>query len=277
MLRTNGAGYLSNHILHTFRILVAIIAGAIFGNLVALFGAFGIDSSYGEEVTGGQWSCTIPNIIYAVVIGFLTGFFTGFIAKKRGGLLGALSQFLPLLAIVLFCLYINRDLLGGWQVKPAVWTWIGLIPAIVGGMCGEHLVNNADAILLLKAIPWHWSWIWLVLLMYVFFLAGSIRFYLIDLVMGWEVLFVPRLWIAMLFTVPLISSLFYATISLPLLSMTMLLALLVKSDDGEQLSNSQRIIGVLFAVIGVPIILILVWWVNSFALDFLETNGLWIP
>jgi hypothetical protein len=43
--------------------LVAIIAGAIIGNLVATFGALGIDASYGEEVTGKPWNFTLPNVI----------------------------------------------------------------------------------------------------------------------------------------------------------------------------------------------------------------------
>jgi hypothetical protein len=48
------------------------------------------------------------------------GCLIGFIGKKRGGLLGALSQFLPLLCIIGLSLYLNRDLLGSNQLKPAV-------------------------------------------------------------------------------------------------------------------------------------------------------------
>ena len=79
---------------------LAILAGIVLGNFCALAAAIGIDASYGEEVTGGKWSFTLPNVIYAAIIGFLTGFFAGFIGKKRGGLLGALTQFLPLFFVV---------------------------------------------------------------------------------------------------------------------------------------------------------------------------------
>lgn len=265
-------------ILRKVRIPLGIVAGPILGNFCAVFAAAGIDASYGEQVTGGHWNLTLPNVIYAIVIGFFTGFIAGFIGKKRGGLLGALSQFLPLLFIVLLSLYLNRDLLGGYQVKPAVWTWIGLVPAIFGGRFGGHLANDETTISLLKSVGWHWSWIWLVLAIYIFFLAGSIRFLLIDIVMGWEIIFIPRLWTVMFFVGPLIASLLYATFSLPLLGLTMLFGSLGKVEHGERLlSNWHPIFRVLLVVIGVPLVLTIVWWLNSIALNVLVTNGLRIP
>jgi hypothetical protein len=124
------------NLLHVLRLLLAVVAGTILGNLSGLLVAIGIDAIYGREVTGGVWSFTLPNILYAMAIGFLSGLFAGLIARCRGGLLGALAQFLPLFAMIAVSLYFNRDLSGQWEVKPAVWTWIGLIPAIIGGRLG---------------------------------------------------------------------------------------------------------------------------------------------
>jgi hypothetical protein len=145
------------NILNKLRPPLAIVVGVVLGNFVAVFAAAGIDASYGAVVTGGQWSLTLPNIIYAAIIGFLTGFFAGFIGKKRGALLAAISQLVPLFLAISVALYLNRDILAGHQVKPAVWTWIGLLPAIIGGALGARLANNETAIALLKSVGWHWS------------------------------------------------------------------------------------------------------------------------
>jgi hypothetical protein len=253
--------------LNKLRIPLAIVAGAILGNLYAIVAAAGIDASYGEEVTGGQWGLTLPNVIYAAIIGFLTGFFAGFIGKKRGALLGAMSQFLPLLLAFSVALYLNRDILGGYQVKPAVWTWIGLVPAIIGGVLGARLANNKTRISLLKSVRWHWSWLWIVLMSYVFVLAGSIRFLLSDLLMLCQILFKSEAGIVEHLTYPIFSLLFLATISLPFFGVTMLLEALGKPDHGEQLLSNVPATGrVCLAIIGVPVVVMLLWYLNSLAL-----------
>jgi hypothetical protein len=171
---------MAHTILHNLRMPLAVVAGAVLGNLSAIVAAAGIDASYGEEVTGGQWSLTLPNVIYAAIIGFFTGFFAGFIGKKRGALLGAISQFLPLLLAISVALYLNRDILARYQIKPAVWTWIGLVPAIIGGVLGARLANNERTSSLLKSVRWHWSWLWIVLLGYVFVLGRVCKYCLMD-------------------------------------------------------------------------------------------------
>jgi hypothetical protein len=253
---------------------LAVVAGAVFGNLCAIVAAAGIDASYREEVTGGQWSLTLPNVIYAAIIGFLTGFFAGFIGKKRGALLGAISQFLPLLLAISVALYLNRDILARYQTKPAVWTWIGLVPAIIGGVLGARLANNERTISLLKSVRWHWSWLWIVLLGYVFVLAGSIRFLLSDLLMLCQILFKSEGGIVEHLTYPIFSLLFFATISLPFFGVTMLLEVLGKPDHGEQLLSNVPAIGrVCFAIIGVPVVAMLLWYLNSLVLNFFLPQG----
>ncbi len=121
------------------RFVIAVIAGAILGNILAVVAALGIDIVYGREVTGGDWLLTTPNVIYAAVIGLLVGLFAGLIAKRRGWLAGTVSQFLPLFVGIAISIYVNRDLQGNYQVKPAVWTWIGLLPAMLGGHLGSWL------------------------------------------------------------------------------------------------------------------------------------------
>jgi hypothetical protein len=63
--------------------------------------------------------------------GFYTGYLAGLIAGKRGRLVAALAPIVVLTLAVAISLKINRDLAGNGAL--ADWTWIGLIPAIIGG------------------------------------------------------------------------------------------------------------------------------------------------
>src|SRR5437899_1665063 len=158
----------------------------------------------------------------------LVGFFAGFFAKRRGKLVGALAQFVPVIFILAASLMLNRDILGAqdnYQTRPALWTWIGLIPAIIGGALGEYLANDPKGMDLVKRVRWHWLWVWIPLVFFLFSIAGSIRFIIADFVIAWEILFIPRLWI-LYFGLPVIFTLFCLTFSLPATSTMALLGTL---------------------------------------------------
>jgi hypothetical protein len=127
------------------RILAGLCLGPVAGSLAAIPFAFAIDAAYGAEVTGGQWHLTIPNIIYSGIMGLLTGLFAGIIAGRVGWLIGALAQFIPLALLTLAAVIRNRDFLSMSEVPPATWTWIGLLPAVVGGHLGERTLTYRAA------------------------------------------------------------------------------------------------------------------------------------
>jgi hypothetical protein len=66
------------------------------GEVVQVAAAGFIDLLVGHEVTGGQWSLNIPNVIVKIIVGAAIGSAAGAIAKKRGMLLAAIAALLPL-------------------------------------------------------------------------------------------------------------------------------------------------------------------------------------
>lgn len=259
------------------RFTVAVIAGTILGNAFALFAALGIDASYSHEVTGGDWQLNTPNVIYAAIMGFLVGLFAGTIAKTRGLLIGAVTQFFPLTFVIALSIYFNRpDVLSSFQVKPAVWTWIGLLPAIIGGHLGERLINDEETIQLLKSVGWHWSWVWIVVLTSLSCIAGSIRYLIAYIALGWQLLFIPRLWLAATLGLPLVSVLLYASYSVPASGTIILIGLVARRHDPHA---ENRHMGLkLFAIaLGIPTATFILWYVNNRIISYLASQGLWLP
>lgn len=122
--------------------ILAVIAGTVIGQIAQIPLAVLLDLIYGKTVTGGRWPLNSANFILIIVVGLITGFSTGWIAKKRGKLLGAIAQFFPIFIIVTIGLVKNVDLtpiVAQRSDTPlALWVWIGLIPAIVGGHYGAE-------------------------------------------------------------------------------------------------------------------------------------------
>jgi hypothetical protein len=105
-------------------------------------------------------------------------------------------------------------------------------------------------------------------------LAGSIRFLLSDLLMLWQILFKSEAGIVEHFIYPIFVFLFLATISLPFFGVTMLLEVLGKPDHGDQLLSNVPAIGrVCIAIIGVPVVAMLLWYLHSLALNFFLPQG----
>jgi hypothetical protein len=243
----------------------------------------GIDASYGAQVTGGRWPFTWPNVLYAIIQGLLIGFIAGFISQKRGKLIGALAQVTLLELFVTVSLILNRDLIGAMQTeyetKPALWVWIGLVPAIIGGAWGERTANDPESRGLIRGVRWHWLWVWLPLTIFLYSLAGSIRFLLADLVVAWEVLFIPRLWFLYLIGLPTILTLFYFTFSLPTTATLALLVTLAYGTDvdGQPIYGAKRFRYVSLWAIGAPLVLAVIWLIDVWILGFLVSRGLRIP
>jgi hypothetical protein len=128
------------------RILAGLCLGSLVGNITAIPFGLVIDAAYGAEVTGGQWHLSVPNILYTAIMGLLTGLAAGIISGRKGWLIGALAQFFPLTVVIVGSIIRNQDLLSMAEVPPATWTWIGLLPAIVGGRLGERVLPKSDVV-----------------------------------------------------------------------------------------------------------------------------------
>lgn len=137
----------------TATVIGGLLLGPAFGIVAAIPFALVIDAAYGHEVTGGQWHLTLPNIIYSGIIGLLTGLAAGMIVGRKGWLIGALAQFVPLTLVIFVSIVRNRDVFSMAEVPPATWTWIGLLPAVVGGYLGERVTSHGIGRDLLWFLP----------------------------------------------------------------------------------------------------------------------------
>ncbi len=125
--------------------ILAIFIGIISGQFIPMpiINIFG--KLLGQEVINSQTSLSIVNFSFMVLAGFITGFLTGFISRNKGILLAAIAQFTPLTLLVLFSIIINRQL----PYQPyglSFWTWVGLVPALIGGYLGEKFIKNTNTI-----------------------------------------------------------------------------------------------------------------------------------
>ena len=123
-----------------FRFIIALVVGFILGQLLAMpIGAI-IDLVYGYEVTGNNSPISFPNIIYIILMGFLSGFVAGGINKKKGMVIGGILPILPLFIVIGISIVLNNDIINaGYLVS---WSCIELIPCIIGGYVGEKYVKE---------------------------------------------------------------------------------------------------------------------------------------
>lgn len=124
----------------TGRAILAVVAGVIIGQISQVPLAYLLDFIYQSDVTAGRWAWNSANVILTCLVGGITGYSTGRIAKRRGKLLAAIAQFTPLCILVASELIKNVDMSGysalRYDTDPALWVWIGLIPAVIGGHFG---------------------------------------------------------------------------------------------------------------------------------------------
>ncbi len=132
------------------RYILAIVVGPILGNIAAAIPAIIVDMLAGKELTNlYSGNLTLPNVLYASLMGGATGFFAGAIAARRGKLVAILAQFFPLLSFTVLEIVLNRDLAASYNaahpVPIAFWTWGGLLPAMIGGYYGERFTRQVAA------------------------------------------------------------------------------------------------------------------------------------
>jgi hypothetical protein len=123
----------------TLRYALAVILGWIVSDVVGILLALVIDILLGD-VTGGRWALNAPNVFLVLCEGLVMGYTAGAIAGRRGKLVGAITAFFPLILLTAISIAMNRDILGhiaeDVDTEPALWVWIALLPAIIGGQIG---------------------------------------------------------------------------------------------------------------------------------------------
>ncbi len=119
---------------------LAVVAGSFSGEAFSIPVAVTLDAAFGHEATGGRWPFTAANVILVCIKGLMTGYAAGWFSGKRGKLVGALAAFFTLFFYIAFSIVVNRDYTAymdaNYDTKPALWNWIALIPAIIGGHLG---------------------------------------------------------------------------------------------------------------------------------------------
>ncbi|MCX7167781.1 MAG: hypothetical protein NTV11_16105 [Rhodocyclales bacterium] len=130
---------------------LAVVGGVVIGQIAQVPLALLLDLVWQNDVTGGRWPFTLPNVLLACMVGLLAGFSTGWIAGRRGKLLGAIGIFLPLWLLLTVTVMKNVDPTEYFEqiydTRPALWVWIALVPGIVGGhfgaLDGKRYFNRA--------------------------------------------------------------------------------------------------------------------------------------
>ena len=119
---------------------LAVVGGVVVGQIAQVPLAFLLDLIWQNDVTGGRWPFTFPNVLLACLVGLLAGFSTGWIAGRRGKLLGVIAIFLPLWLLLTVTVMKNVDPTGYFEqiydTRPALWVWVALAPGVVGGHFG---------------------------------------------------------------------------------------------------------------------------------------------
>jgi hypothetical protein len=126
---------MSKTLWQSFRYIAAVVFSPFIGEIVGFPFALALDILWGHEVTGGTWALTFPNVLLTIVKAIATGFSAGWIAGRRGKLVAVLANFFILVVLLVTAIVLNRDIIGAMptETKPALWVWIGLIPALLAG------------------------------------------------------------------------------------------------------------------------------------------------
>ena len=130
---------------------LAVVGGVAIGQVAQVPLALLLDLIWQNDVTGGRWPFTLPNVLLACLVGLVAGFSTGWIAGRRGKLLGAIAIFLPLWLMLTMAIVRNVDPTKYFEqiydTKPALWVWLALIPGVIGGhfgaLDGKRYFNRA--------------------------------------------------------------------------------------------------------------------------------------
>lgn len=143
LMKYHPSKWLMKKIPPLLRYVIAIIIGVLGGQFLAMPFVSALGSIWGQDVINSTTSLSFVNVSYMLLNGFVAGLFAGLIAGKRGKLVAGIAQFLPLILFIVFELIINRDIsshLG--QYGLSFWTWVGLVPALIGGHYGVKIINE---------------------------------------------------------------------------------------------------------------------------------------
>jgi hypothetical protein len=144
-MSNNSASVLRQFVRYTAAIVTAIIVGQIAQVSAAVL----IDVIRGHEITAGRWTFYAANAIVIFIQGATVGCVAGGIAKEHGMLISGIAVFLPLMIFVLMELMGNHAMFDYiatiYDTNPALWGWIGLIPAMICGHIVSKLVPLAKA------------------------------------------------------------------------------------------------------------------------------------
>lgn len=123
------------------RYAAALILAPIVGTILGFPFSIIIDVIWGADVTGGVWALSVPNVIFYSIGAGITGFAAGWIAGRRGILVAAISNFMPVFALVALEIAFNRLASSDSHLatRPGLWLWIGLVPCMAAG----HLAEKA--------------------------------------------------------------------------------------------------------------------------------------
>lgn len=134
------------------RYILAIVVSPFVAEIIGFPFAIALDVAWGQDITAGVWAFTIPNIILVIIKASLLGLVAGWISGAHGKLVAAIANFFPLIAVLIISIALNRDFLGSvpTATKPALWTWLGVIPALIaGGYAVKHARNSVGPIFVL--------------------------------------------------------------------------------------------------------------------------------
>jgi hypothetical protein len=244
---------------------LAVVAGAIIGEVLSIPVAALLDLMFGANVTGGRWPLTTANVILVCVKGLITGYSAGWIARKYGKIIGGLADLLPLLLVFVTSIVMNRDLTyyTYTDTRPALWVYIGLLPAVAGGHLG---VKYGSKGLSKTGLGWHWLWFLPLCAVVLSLIERHLVTYAFAIVkLGYQ----RWSWGALLsLSADFCLSLILISVRWPLLGL-LFLAFLVKA--GNQLKASQRWVYSVLLIGGIsvsPLVVeVLVWGSFPFIID----------
>jgi hypothetical protein len=124
---------------------LAILVGAVAGYVIPLpvFGTLDSVLTDGKLIAVGVGAPLNWLVVsYMASIGATTGFIAGVMAEDHGKVVATISQTFPLILLMAVELVLNSTTDGAGQDHVATWTWIGLIPAIIGGHYGQRYIRT---------------------------------------------------------------------------------------------------------------------------------------
>ncbi|MGH7023278.1 MAG: hypothetical protein ACREEB_06760 [Caulobacteraceae bacterium] len=115
---------------------MALILAPVLGTIFSILCSVGVNAAVGRAVTGGV-NLSAANVIVMLLTGFYTGFMAALFAGRRGLLVAAAANWLPLTVLLTISMILNRDLVTAPSgASLGIWPWISFLPSLLGGYFG---------------------------------------------------------------------------------------------------------------------------------------------